>query len=136
MQWLKNKLYTHQYYKITEDGEQVSMYDSRKAHYILHIQNDGQLYYHFIIPGKSYEIQVPYSVLGLSIELDKSYELPAKQFIIKGNELGSTVFIKWLCKHLGISFREYWKVHCIDSEANVYSGNTLYVENTLKKDIK
>jgi hypothetical protein len=78
-----------------------------------------------------------YETLGLSIELSKSYELPAKQFIIKGNQLGSTVFIKWLCKHyLGISFHEYWKIHCIDAEANVYSGNTLYVENTLKKDIK
>ena len=139
MQWLKNKWYTHQYYKITEDGDQVSIYDAQKAHYILHIQNTGPLYYHFITPGKSYEIHAPYDVLGLSIEIGtrKNYVLPAKSFILQGNPLGSTVFVKWLCKHyLGISFQEYWKIHCIDAEANVYSGHTLYVDNTLKKDIK
>jgi hypothetical protein len=137
MQWLKNKWYTHQYYKITEDGDQVSIYDSQKAYYILHIQNEGQLIYHFIVPRTSYVIQQPYDLLGLSIELKKSYILPPTQFMIKGNQLGSTVFMKWLCKHyLGISFREYWQIHCIDTDANLYSGNTLYVDNTLKKDIK
>jgi len=137
MQWLYNQWYTHQYYKITEEGEQVSIYDSKKAHYILHIKNEGQLYYHFIVPGESYDIQVPYEVLGLSVELDRPYLLPFKQFMIKGNQIGSTVFMKWLCRYyLGISFREYWEVHCIDEDANIYSGNILYVENTLKKDIK
>jgi len=137
MQWLKNKWYVHQYYKITEEGNQISMYDSKKAYYILHIQNDGPLYYHFIVPGKSYELNVPYETLGLSVEMDKPYVLPSKQFIVKGNQLGSPVFMKWLCKHyLRIPVQETGRVHCIDSDANVYSGNTLYVENTLKKDIK
>ena len=137
MQWLKNKWCTHQYYKITEDGDQVSIYDSTKAHYILHIQNEGELVYHFIIPGKSYHIRKPYDVLGISVEVGKSYVLPYKQFMIQGNQLGSTVFMKWLCKHyLGISFQPYWKIHCIDMDANLYSGHTLYVDNTLKKDIK
>jgi len=137
MQWVYNKLYTHQYYKITEDGEQVSIYDSKKAHYILHIQNDGELYYHFIIPGKSYEITTPYEVMGLSVEMGNSYLLPCKTFMIKGNEVGSTVFMKWLCRyHLGIRFQPYWRIHCIDMDANLYSGHTLYVDNTLKKDIK
>lgn len=137
MQWLYNKLYTHQYYKITEDGEQVSIYDSQKAHYILHIQNDSQLYYHFIIPGESYEIKVPYGVLGISVEIGKSYVLPYQQFMVRGNQIGNTVFMKWLCKYyLGIPFQQYWKIHCIDTDANLYSGHTLYVDNTLKKDIK
>jgi hypothetical protein len=137
MQWLKNKWFAHQYYKITEEGDQVSIYDSQKAHYILHIQNEGQLYYHFIVPGSSYRIETPYDALGLSIELNKSYLLPPKQFMIKGNQLGSPVFLKWLCKHyLGISMPEKSMIHCIDQDANLYSGTTLYVDNTLKKDIK
>jgi hypothetical protein len=67
MKWIKNNYYVHQYYKITEEGEQRSMYDSCTEAYILHIHNDGIMKYYFIPPGGSYEMKTPYTVNELSV---------------------------------------------------------------------
>jgi len=45
--------------------------------------------------------------------------------------------MKWFCKHyVGCKIHETAIIHGIDADANLYSGNILNVENTLKKDIK
>jgi hypothetical protein len=99
MQWLKNKLFTHQYYKITMDGDQKSMMENIKHDYILHIYNDGHVRYHFIKLGQSYKLEYPTKILGLSVMYnDVTYILPTESFAIKHNEFNSTIQ-KWLCKH-------------------------------------
>ena len=133
MQWIKNHWYTDQYYKITKEGDQKSMYDASPFDYILHIHK-GQ--YHFLKPGDSYQIKHPYSVLGLSITLDDDcYVLPASSFLIKGNHLGDT-FVKWLCKHY--LYRSVGKVEwtVVDSQVQLYKGTEIHVNNELKNDIK
>ena len=57
MQWIRNWFYEHQFYKITAQGDQVSMMESTPYAYILHIQNRNGLKYHFI--KDSYTIDVP-----------------------------------------------------------------------------
>ena len=97
MQWLKNKLFTHQYYKITKEGDQLSIFDSSPFEYILHIQNVDSLKYHFM--KKEYKL-TPYMIHGLSVCIDKvEYVLPAKEFAVQGNELFSETLTLWLCKH-------------------------------------
>ena len=99
MQWLKNKLFTHQYYKITDNGDQVSMMENVKHDYILHIYNDGHIRYQFIKLGQSYKLEYPTKILGLSVMYnDITYILPTESFVIKHNEFNSTIQ-KWLCKH-------------------------------------
>jgi hypothetical protein len=97
MQWFKNKWFTHQYYKITENGDQVSMMENVSPSYILHIYNDGHLRYHFIKPGQSYKIKFS-NILGLSVTYNVPYVLPTESFAIQNNEFNS-IFQKWLCKH-------------------------------------
>jgi len=99
MQWLKNKLFTHQYYKITNNGDQVSMMENVQHDYILHIYNDGHIRYHFIKSGTSYKLEYPTKILGLSVMYDNvTYILPTESFVIKNNIFNSTIQ-KWLCKH-------------------------------------
>jgi hypothetical protein len=135
MQWIKNGWYTDQYYKITKEGDQKSMYDASPFDYILHIHNNGSLHYHFLKPGDSYQIKHPYTVLGLSITLDHCYVLPASSFLIKGNRLDDTV-VRWLCKHyLKCDYGKYeWTV--VDTQVQLHKGTDIHVNNELKNDIK
>ena len=133
MQWIKNWWYTDQYYKITKEGGQKSMYDESPFEYILHIHKG---LYHFLKPGDSYQIKHPYSVLGLSITIDDHcYVLPASSFLIKGNRLDDT-FVRWLCKHyLKCAYGKHeWTV--VDTQVQLHKGTTLHVNNELKNDIK
>lgn len=135
MQWIKNWWYTDQYYKITKEGDQKSMYDESTFEYILHIYNNGTLNYHFLKPGDSYQIKHPYTVLGLSITIDHCYVLPASSFLIKGNRLDDTV-VRWLCKHyLRCTYGKHeWTV--VDTQVQLHKGTTIHVNNELKNDIK
>ena len=118
MQWLKNKWFTHQYYKITKEGDQISMMEDDPHSYILHIYNDGHIRYHFIKPGQSYKIEYPPKILGLSVTYDKvHYLLPTESFVIKGNEF-TPIIQKWLCKHyLGIKPHVNGEFTLIDKDA-------------------
>jgi hypothetical protein len=135
MQWIKNWWYTDQYYKITKEGDQKSMYDASPFEYILHIHNNGSLNYHFLKPGDSYQLKHPYTVLGLSITLDQCYVLPASSFLIKGNRLDDTV-VRWLCKqYLKCDYGTYeWTV--VDTQVQLHKGTEIHVNNELKNDIK
>lgn len=135
MQWIKNWWYTDQYYKITKEGDQKSMYDASPFEYILHIHNNGSLNYHFLKPGDSYQLKHPYTVLGLSITLDQCYVLPASSFLIKGNRLDDTV-VRWLCKqYLKCDYGTYeWTV--VDTQVHLHKGTEIHVNNELKNDIK
>ena len=54
MQWIKNWWYTDQYYKITKDGDQKSIYDTSSFEYILHMHKTSKgMNYHFIKPSES-----------------------------------------------------------------------------------
>jgi hypothetical protein len=130
MQWLKNKLFTHQYYKITNEGDQVSMMENVPHSYILHIYNDGHLRYHFIKPGKSYKIEYPPKILGLSVTYDNvHYILPTESFVIKHNEFTPTIQ-KWLCKHyLYIKPHENGQFTMIDQDACIHCCETLFINN-------
>ena len=118
MQWLKNKWFTHQYYKITKEGDQVSMMENISHVYILHIYNDGHIRYHFIKPGQSYKIKYPLKLLGLSVTYDMvHYILPTESFVIEHNDFNSTVQ-KWLCKHyLHIPPQDNGQFTIIDQDA-------------------
>lgn len=136
MQWIKNRVYRDQYYKITKEGDQKSMYDFGPYEYILHIHNDGILKYHFI--KEEYDLVYPYKVLGMNINFeDESYIVPAESFFIKGNELFTEPLTLWLCKHyLNISPRKKCTLTLIDEHANMYKCNCIVVDNNLKNDIK
>jgi len=139
MQWLKNKYCSHQYYKITSEGEQLSMYDKRPEAYILHIYREGDhIKYHFVAKEQRYTRIVPYKVIGLSIGIrSRTYLLPAMSFIVKGNDLFDRPILRWLCTHyLGIMPADTCKIVAIDDCANVYTGDRLTVNSTLEKDIK
>ena len=136
MQWIKNQWYTDQYYKITKEGDQKSMYDEAPFDYILHIHNNGTLNYHFLKPGDSYQIKQPYTVLGLSITLDdRCYVLPASSFLIQGNRLDDT-FVRWLCKYYlkCPPGKREWTV--VDTQVQLHKGTEFHVNNELKNDIK
>ena len=135
MQWLKNQLYTHQFYKITKDGSQVSMMESDPYVYILHIQNDGKMKYHFI--KNTYTLNCPYFILGMSIRIDtKDYILPANDFLVEGNELFSEIFMLWLCKHyLRINPCKTGLATILDENVDMHLCSSLIVHNNLKNDI-
>ena len=138
MQWIKNKYYTHQYYKITVDGEQRSIYDKCKESYILHLKNDhGVMKYHFIPPNGNYEMEKPYSVLGISIRIrNHTYLLPVDSFIWKGNVLFDRPLLRWLCMHyLGIMPADTCRIVAIDADANLHSGERICVSTSLEEDI-
>ena len=136
MQWIKNKWCTDQYYKITKEGDQKSMYDETPFDYILHMHKGVVMEYHFLKPGDSYQMKHPYTVLGLSVTIeDKCYVLPAASFLIQGNELGDT-FLLWLCKnYLHISpGKGEWTI--LDTHVQLHKGTIIHVNNELKNDIK
>jgi hypothetical protein len=136
-QWIRNRLYKDQFYKITSEGDQVSMMDSTPHVSILHIHraSDG-LKYHFIT--HSYELVVPYEVIGMSVYIhDTSYILPAKEFVIQENDLFSPSLTLWLCKHyLYIEPTTECTLTLIDANINVHHCSRLVVQNNLQNDIK
>ncbi len=136
IQWIKNNIYKDQYYKITKDGDQQSIYDFGPYEYILHIQNDGIIKYHFI--KDSYAIVNPYKVLGMNINFEeRSYIVPANSFFIKGNELFTEPLTLWLCKHyLYVIPRKKCTLTLIDEHVNLYKCNSIVVHNNLQNDIK
>jgi hypothetical protein len=133
MQWLKNRLYKNQYYKITLDGKQVSMMDNCAYAYILHIQQNK---YHFI--KNEYTLTYPYKVLGMSVRIrDKDYIIPPNDFLVGGNELFNETFTLWLCKHyLYIKPSTTCIVTILDENADLHVCSLLNVHNNLKNDIK
>lgn len=135
MQWIKNQLFTHQFYKITIDGSQVSMMECVPYVYILHIQNDGQMRYHFI--KTNYSLRSPYSILGMSVHINhKDYILPPNDFLVDGNELFNEVFMLWLCKHyLRISPFKTGTATILDENADIHTCSLLNVHTNLKNDI-
>jgi hypothetical protein len=136
MQWFKNRWYTNQYYKITEDGTQVSMMDPCNYKYILHIQNKDTLKYHFITDN--YTLTCPYKILGMSVNIrNNEYILPPNSFLVKGNELFNKTFTLWLCKHyLYITPTNTCKVVILDENADIHFGSLINVDTNLKNDIK
>jgi hypothetical protein len=136
MQWIRNWFYEHQFYKITAQGDQVSMMESVPYSYILHIQNKNGLKYHFI--QDSYTIEIPYEIIGLSVYIrDTAYILPPKEFILKGNELFTETLTLWLCKHyLYIPPSSESTLTLIDSNIDVHTCSKLIVQNNLQNDIK
>jgi hypothetical protein len=138
MQWIKNRVYRDQYYKITKEGDQTSVYDFGPYEYILHIHNNGTLTYHFIKDQYDYVMVKPYKVLGMNVHFEKgSYLLPPESFFIKGNELFKETLTLWLCKHyLRIPPRKKCTLTVIDENADMYKCNYVVVDNNLKNDIK
>jgi hypothetical protein len=136
MQWIKNNYYVHQYYKITENGEQRSMYDSCTEAYILHIHNDGIMKYYFIPPGGSYEMKTPYTVNDLSVCIRNCmYPLPPESFVLRGNVLFDRPLLRWLCMYyLGITPADTCTIVAVKD--STYSGECLCVNTSLEKDIK
>jgi hypothetical protein len=136
VQWIRNLLYEHQFFKITAQGDQVSMMENVPYAYILHIQNKNGLKYHFI--KDSYTIEIPYEVVGLSVYIqDTAYILPHKSFIIKDNELFTETLTLWLCKHyLHITPTTKSTITLIDSNIDVHTCSKLFVQNNLQNDIK
>lgn len=137
MQSIKNWWYQDQYYKITKEGDQKSIYDSSPFEYILHMHKTTKgMQYHFLKPGDSYQIHLPYSVLGLSITINEvCYVLQPSSFLIQGNDLGE-IFVLWLCKHY--LYRKHGKAEwtILDNTVMLYQGSTICVNNELKNDIK
>ena len=137
VQWMRNRFYKHQFYKITALGDQLSMMDSTPHVCILHIhrQNDG-LKYHFITG--SYELTIPYKIIGLSVYLGgTSYILPPNEFVIQDNDLFSPSLTLWLCKHyLYIEPTTESTLTLIDTEVNIHQCARLVVQNNLQNDIK
>lgn len=137
MQSIKNWWYQDQYYKITKEGDQKSIYDSSPFEYILHMHKTSKgMQYHFLKPGDSYQIRLPYSVLGLSISInDDCYVLQPSSFLIQGNNLGE-IFTLWLCKHY--LYRKHGKAEwtILDDTVMLHQGTTICVNNELKNDIK
>jgi hypothetical protein len=137
MQSIKNWWYADQYYKITNEGDQKSIYDSSPFEYILHMHKTSKgMQYHFLKPGDSYQIRLPYSVLGLSITINEDcYVLQPSSFLIQGNNLGE-IFVLWLCKHY--LYRKHGKAEwtIVDHTVMLHQGSTICVNNELKNDIK
>jgi hypothetical protein len=118
MQWIKNYLYKDQYYKITKEGDQ------------------RRLQYHFIKPYDSYEIVVPYKVLGLSVYLNsKTYVIPPHSFFIQGNELFHETFFLWLCKHYLFIQPCQGTTTIIDENIDIHTSSFLKVNNAFENDI-
>ncbi len=137
MQWFKNKIQEHQFYKITKDGDQVSMMESTPYAYILHIQNDVDgMKYHFVTD--SYDLVVPYKAIGMSVYIkDTSYIIHPHEFIIQGNNLFNETLTLWLCKHyLYITPCETSKLTIIDTNIEIHTCDLLHVHNQLQNDIK
>jgi hypothetical protein len=136
MQWIKNKCYVHQYYKITEEGEQRSIYDPCKEAYTLHVYQDDVMKYYFIPPGGSYEMETPYTVNELSVCIrNRTYRLPPESFIFKRNVLFDRPLLRWLCIHyLGIMPADTCTIVAVTD--STYSGERLCVNTSLEKDIK
>ena len=136
MQWLKNWWYTDQYYKITSEGEQRNMEEDVPFETILHIHKSPKgMQYHFINAGESYKIVNPYDVIGLSFTVNNNtYLLSPHSFLLEGNEWNK-VFMKWLCRYLGITYGE-GTIALLDRNITLYSGTYLKVNNDLKNDIK
>jgi len=130
---MKNWWYTDQYYKITKEGDQKSIYDSSPFEYILHMHKTAKgMQYHFLKPGDSYQIRLPYSVLGLSITINEDcYVLQPSSFLIQGNNLGE-IFVRWLCKHY--LYRKHGKAEwtILDDTVMLHQGSTIFVNNELK----
>ena len=136
LQWIRNRFYEHQFYKITALGDQLSMMDSSPYVCILHIHRNDGLKYHFIT--ESYELTIPYKVIGMSVYIrDTSYILPPDEFVIQGNALFSPVLTLWLCKHyLYIEPTTESTLTLIDTDVNIHQCARLVVENNLQNDIK
>ena len=137
IQWIRNRFYEHQFYKITALGDQLSMMDSTPYVCILHIHRQiGGLKYHFITG--SYEIIIPYKVIGMSVCIEgTSYILPPNEFVIKDNVLFSSSLTLWLCKHyLYIDPTTESTLTLIDTGVNIYPCTRLVVQNDLQNDIK
>jgi len=137
MQCLKNWWYQDQYYKITKEGDQKSMYDSSPFEFILHMHKTSKgMQYHFLKPCDSYQIRLPYSVLGLSITIHGyCHILPSSSFLIKGNKLGE-IFVAWLCKHYLYCSPGKGEWMIVDNQIQLHKGTVIYVNNELKNDIK
>jgi hypothetical protein len=138
MQWFTNRFYTHQYYKITSEGEQKSIYDTCKESYILHIHNDHHvLKYHFLTHESDYELKHPYTLSKLSIHIEnQTYDLHPYSFIIQGNRLFDRPILRWLCIHyLGIPPVDTCKITCVDKSTIVLCSQ-LDIHTSLEKDIK
>jgi hypothetical protein len=136
IQWIRNWFYEDQFYKITAQGDQVSMMDSTPYAYILHIHNKDGLRYHFI--KDSYNLVTPYTVIGMSVFInDTSYILPPKEFIVQDNELFTEPLALWLCKHyLYITPSPECTITLIDTNIDIHTCSKLIVQNNLQNDIK
>lgn len=142
MQFIKNWWYTNQYYKITSDGTQKSIYDSSEHVYILHIHKSPTgLQYKFIKPGQSYQTKpLPYTIFGLSVTIEhtsifglsthRSYILPVKSFLLEGNTLDDTIVL-WLCKnYLHVTpGKSLWTI--IDDKVRLHTGKTIRFGDTI-----
>ena len=128
IQLFKNRWYKHQYYKITDEGDQMSMLENVPYSYILHIQSDRHVRYHFIKKGGSYELTYPPKILGLSVTYDDvQYILPTESFVIQDNEF-TPIVQKWLCKHyLYIPPHEHGTFTIIDKDACIHSYEDLII---------
>jgi hypothetical protein len=137
MQYIKNWWYDDQYYKITKEGDQKSMFNSCPYVYILHIHKTKSfMQYHFLKSGDSYQIHSPYSVLGMSIIMNNHcYVLPPQSFLLKGNELGEIV-MQWLCKHYFYRRPSIGEWTILDDQIQLHKGHYIKVNNELKNDIK
>ena len=97
-QFVKNKCMEHQYFKITRNGHQVSMFNPDPFEYILHIENKGVVKYHFM--KDTYEIAHPEPILGLSVTINNTpHVLNPTQFYIAGTTLFDETITLWLCRH-------------------------------------
>lgn len=136
MQWLKNRLLTHQYYKITKDGDQLSIFDPSPFEYILHIEHVNSLRYHFI--KDSYEINIPYRICGMSVTIyDIDYNIPPNDFVVEGNDLFCETLTLWLCKHyLNIYPTTQSYITIIDENMDIYMGASINIKKHLQNDIK
>ena len=145
MQFIKNWWYTDQYYKISADGNQLSMYNSSEHVCILHIHKSPTgIQYRFIKHGQSYQsstlsytifglsltIEHCYTIFGLSITTNRSHILPVKSFLLEGNTLDDTIVL-WLCKnYLHVTpGKSIWTI--IDDKVCLHTGKTIHFGDTL-----
>jgi hypothetical protein len=136
MQWLKNRIWTDQFYKITKEGDQLSIFDASPYEYILHIQNTDAIKYHFI--KDNYEIKVPYRIFGMSVSIHEiDYNIPPNAFVVEDNELFSETLTLWLCKHyLSITPTPESYITVIDENMDIYTGSFIHIKKHLQNDIK
>ena len=133
MQFIKNWWYTDQYYKITDDGTQKSMYDSSDYKCILRIHKSPTgIQYRFIQLGQPYQTKsLPYTIFGLSVTIQqRSFVLPVKSFLLHENTLNETVAL-WLCKnYLYVSPGEItWSL--IDNVVQIHTCKTIHFGDTI-----